>query len=229
VDYCEKNALEMERFITFEGIEGCGKTTQIKLAGDFLGQHGIPFVITAEPGGTPMGRKIRELLLNKRSGEDICTEAEMLLFSAARAQHIRKIISPALKNGKVVLCDRFNDATIAYQGFGRGTEIRFIHMINEYTSAGLKPGMTILFDLPVHIGLKRAMERIALRIAASKGEALEDRFEQEDFAFHQKVREGYLSMAVEDPERYRIIDASADIATVHRMVCDLIADFIRIK
>ena len=217
----------MERFITFEGIEGCGKTTQIKLAGEFLKQHHIPFVMSEEPGGTHMGRRVRELLLNKVSGEDICAEAEILLFSAARAQHVREVILPALKRGEVVLCDRFNDATLAYQGFGRGADIRFIKEINDFSSSHLKPGMTILFDLSVEVGLKRAMDRISLIREKAKDSALEDRFEQEDLKFHRRVRDGYLFLAKQDPERFKIIGSAKDIMAIHREVCEHISNFIR--
>jgi dTMP kinase len=221
--------LKMERFITFEGIEGCGKTTQIKLAGSFLRQHQITFVMTEEPGGTPMGRRIRKILLNKAPGEEICTEAEILLFSAARIQHVRNVILPALEDGKVVLCDRFYDATTAYQGFGRGADIRFIKEIIEYSSSGLKPGRTILFDLPVEVGLKRAMNRISLLKEASKEAVLEDRFEREDVEFHQRVRQGYLDLAKAEPERFRIIESTAGIQMIHRQVRDLMSNFIEIK
>jgi dTMP kinase len=220
---------KMESLITFEGIEGCGKTTQMKLMGTFLRQRHVSFVMTEEPGGTPMGRRIREILLNRAPDEEICTEAEILLFSAARAQHVRKAILPALKEGKLVLCDRYYDATIAYQGFGRGANIPFIRELNDYASSGLKPGMTILFDLPVEMGLKRAMDRISLLKESSKEAVLEDRFEREALEFHQRVRAGYLSLAQEEPERFRIIDSTADIKTIHGHVCDLISDFIKIK
>ena len=219
--------VEMERFITFEGIEGCGKTTQIKLAGDFLKQHNISFVMSEEPGGTHMGRRIREILLNKVPGEEICAEAEILLFSAARAQHVREVILPALKRGEVVLCDRFNDATLAYQGFGRGADIRFIREINDFSSSNLKPVMTILFDLPVEVGLKRAMDRISLIREKAKDSVLEDRFEQEDLKFHGRVRDGYLFLAKQDPERFKIIDSAKDIMSIHREVCEHIFNFIR--
>lgn len=218
----------MEPLITFEGIEGSGKTTQMKLTGSFLRRRRVSFFMTEEPGGTPMGRRIREILLNRAPEENICTEAEILLFSAARAQHVRMAILPALKEGKLVLCDRFYDATIAYQGFGRGANIRFIKELNDFSSPGLKPGMTILFDLPVETGLKRAMDRISLLKESSKDAVLEDRFEREELEFHQRVREGYLSLAREEPERFRIIDSAAGIQTVHGQVCDLISDFIKI-
>jgi dTMP kinase len=219
----------MEKFITFEGIEGCGKTTQIKSAGIFLRQHRLACVVTEEPGGTPMGRGIRRILLNKMPDGDICTEAEILLFSAARAQHVRKIILPALQSGKVVLCDRFYDATVAYQGFGRGEDIGFIKEINAYSSSGLKPGMTILFDVPAEIGLRRAMDRISLMKASAKDALLEDRFEQENIEFHRRVREGYLNLAKAEPERFVIIDGTADIQTIRGQVCDRISQYIETK
>ena len=219
----------MEQLITFEGIEGCGKTTQMKLAGDFLRQRRLPVLMTEEPGGTPMGRRIRKMLLNKASDEDICVEAEILLFSAARAQHVRKVIFPALEDGKVVLCDRFYDATLAYQGFGRRGDIRFIREINDYSSSRLRPGMTILFNLPVEIGLRRAMDRISRMKERSGDAGLEDRFEQENIEFHQRVREGYLFLAAKEPERFRILDGTAGIELIHLQVCDLITDFIKIN
>jgi dTMP kinase len=218
----------MERFISFEGIEGCGKTTQIKLAGSFLRQNHIPFVMTEEPGGTPMGRRIRKILLNKSPDEEICAEAEILLFSAARVQHVREVILPALEAGKVVLCDRFFDATIAYQGFGRGTDLRFIKKIIEYSTSGLKPEMTILFDLPVKVGLERAMDRISLLKETSSDTMPEDRFEREDIEFHQRVKEGYLNLAQAEPERFRIVDGTAGIQTIHRQVGDLISHLLGI-
>jgi len=219
----------MKRFITFEGIEGCGKTTQIKLVGNFLRQHRVPFVSTAEPGGTPMGRRIRKILLNKMPDDEIFTEAEILLFSAARVQHVRKIILPALNDGKIVLCDRFYDATVAYQGFGRGADIRFIKEINHYSSSGLKPGLTFLFDLPVEVGLDRAMDRISMLKVKSRDAVLEDRFEQESFEFHQRVREGYLSLAKTEPERFVILDGAAGIQMLHKQVCQFISNYIGIK
>ena len=156
----------------------------------YLSERRIPFVITEEPGGTPIGRKIREMLLNNvpRDTANMSAETELLLFCAARAQHIKEVIGPALKEGRVVLCDRFSDATIAYQGFGRGLDIDFIRRINDFSSAGLKPHFTLLFDLPVETGLRRAMERIA----GNKGMPAEDRFEREALEFHRRVREGYL-------------------------------------
>jgi dTMP kinase len=208
-------------FITFEGIEGCGKTTQIKMGGEYLSSKHIPFIITEEPGGVPLGLEIRKILLNESSFA-ICAESEVFLFSAARAQHVRDVILPTLKENKVVLCDRFSDATIAYQGFGRGLDIHFIQKINETSTGQLKPDMTLLFDTPVEVGLQRAMERISLFEGASK----EDRFEREEIKFHEKVRAGYLSLARNEPERFRIIDGTKSIDEVHREVCSHISTLI---
>lgn len=217
----------MERFITFEGIEGCGKSTQVKLAGEYLKQQRLPFITTEEPGGTSIGRKIREMLLVKAPHDTakMSSETELLLFSAARAQHVREVIRPSLKAGKMVLCDRFSDATIAYQGFGRGLDIDFIRRINDFSAAGLKPDSTLLFDLPVDMGLRRAMERIS----GNKRIPAEDRFEREALEFHSKVREGYLSLARNEPERFRIVDASRDIEYVHGEVCAHLSQFINKK
>ncbi|HVO67374.1 MAG TPA: dTMP kinase [Syntrophales bacterium] len=214
--------MEMGRFISFEGIEGCGKTTQIKLAGEYLKQNNIPFIITEEPGGTPIGRRVREILLNKGAGEEICKETEILLFSAARAQHVKDVIIPALKKGTVVLCDRFYDATIAYQGFGRGLDINFILFLNDFSSSNTKPDLTFLFDLPVEVGLKRAVNRIS----RMKEGLAEDRFEREDLEFHRRVRAGYLFLARQDDKRFMIIDSARDIETIHREVCVHLSAFI---
>jgi dTMP kinase len=213
----------MERFITFEGIEGCGKSTQVKLAGSYLSEHRIPFITTEEPGGTPIGRRVREMLLNKAPYDSakMHAETELLLFFAARAQHVREVIQPSLKEGRVVLCDRFSDATVAYQGFGRGLDIDLIRLINDFSSDGLKPDFTLLFDLPVEMGLKRAMERIS----SNKGIPAEDRFEREALEFHSRVREGYLSLARNEPDRFRIVDASKDIESVHHEVCVHLSQF----
>ena len=214
--------MEIGRFISFEGIEGCGKTTQIKLAGEYLKQNNIPFIITEEPGGTPIGRRVREILLNKGAGEEICKETEILLFSAARAQHVKDVIIPALKKGTVVLCDRFYDATIAYQGFGRGLDINFILFLNDFSSSNTKPDLTFLFDLPVEVGLKRAVNRIS----RMKEGLAEDRFEREDLEFHRRVRAGYLFLARQDDKRFMIIDSARDIETIHREVCVHLSAFI---
>lgn len=201
----------MKPFITFEGIEGSGKTTQIKRASGFLKRRGLPIVLTEEPGGTVFGRKIRRLVLNRKS-YTISAEAELLLFLSARAQHVRQVIKPALGENKIVLCDRFADATIAYQGHGRGLPIDALRAMDAFARASLKPDKTFLFDLPPELGLKRAMFRIArIDDPARK----EDRFEQEDIAFHRRVRNGYLRLAQDEPERFIIIDAAREVDGVY--------------
>jgi dTMP kinase len=207
----------MKRFITFEGIEGCGKTTQIRMAGDYLRKRRIPVLVTEEPGGAPLGKHIRKLLLNQGDCR-IDAKAELLLFAAARAQHVHEVILPALAAERVVLCDRFSDATLAYQGFGRGLSLEFIRRLNAFSAVELKPDMTLLFDLPAEVGLGRAMERIA----HIQGAPREDRFEQEDLAFHQSIRSGYLSLAKDEPERIRMIDATRDVQTICQEVCAMI-------
>jgi dTMP kinase len=213
----------MNPLITFEGIEGSGKTTQIRMAGEYLNREGIPCITTGEPGGTPLGEVIRKILLN-RGACSVSPEAELFLFFAARSQHVRDIILPALRQGAWVLCDRFFDATLAYQGFGRGFDITFIKELHDFSSASLRPDLTILLDLPVDAGLGRAMDRIAQ--IRERGLALEDRFEREEREFHQRVREGYLTLAEEEPERYRIINASREAAAVHRDVCTQFGKFL---
>ncbi|MCE5263379.1 MAG: dTMP kinase [Deltaproteobacteria bacterium] len=225
----------MGRFITFEGGEGSGKSTQIKHAAEWLAECGIPVLATAEPGGTPLGRKIREILLNRRSWT-VGAEAELLLFAAARAQHVRETIRPALEAGKWVVCDRFSDATVAYQGFGRELDVAFIGALNDFSAGSLKPDLTLLFDLPVEAGLERAKKRTA----GVRSNAAEDRFEREDKAlyrsirdgrhtqlslpfldrsrFHERVRNGYLTLAAAEPERFRIVDGSGDVEAVWRAV-----------
>jgi dTMP kinase len=205
----------MRRFVTFEGIEGSGKTTQIERVEAWLTGCGISLLVTAEPGGTPLGRKIREILLNQGPCS-IGAEAELLLFAAARAQHVREAILPALDEGKWVLCDRFTDATLAYQGFGRGIDAGFLHTLNAFSALSLTPDMTILFDIPVPIGLSRAGKRAA----GVRPEAAEDRFEKENQEFHERIRGGYLALAAREPGRFRIVDGAADIEAVHNQVRD---------
>jgi len=225
----------MRQFITFEGGEGSGKTTQIKLAADWLKERGISVLSTAEPGGTPLGRKIRDILLNRGSWT-IGAEAELLMFAAARAQHVRETILPALEEGRWVLCDRFADATLAYQGFGRGLDTAFIRTLNDFSACSLKPDLTLLFNLPVEVGLARAKKRTV----GIQPKTAEDRFEREDKAlyqsirkrhhtqlhlpfpemsqFHGRIHDGYLTLAAAEPDRFRIIDAAADIDTIHAAV-----------
>ena len=208
-------------FITFEGVEGSGKTTQIRLAGEFLREKGLPVIMTQEPGGTPLGERIREILLNQ-GGFDISGEAEVFLFAAARAQHSDAVIRPALETGQVILCDRFSDATIAYQAYGRGLSLEAVREICRFASRGLSPRLTLLFDLPAEQGLERAFRRIAGREEDSR----EDRFEREHLDFHRRIREGYLAIAREEPGRVKIIDASRDIESTRREVRAILSSFL---
>jgi dTMP kinase len=211
----------VKKLITFEGIEGSGKSTQIRLVAEYLIKKGVELIVTQEPSGTHIGRKIGEILFN-RENSHLCAETELLLFCAARAQHVREIIMPALERKKLVLCDRFSDATYAYQGFGRGLNQEFIKQINDYSSMLLKPDMTILFDLPVEVGLRRA----TARNNRLKDPAAADRFEREKIDFHGRIREGYLDISRNDPERILLIDASRDIDVIQEEVSRCISEFI---
>jgi dTMP kinase len=187
-------------FITFEGVEGSGKTTQIKRLKRHLTQKGIPCKVTREPGGCPIGEKIRKVLLNPNHREMVPL-SELLLYEAARAQHVKEMIEPFLKKGGVVLCDRFNDATIAYQGYGRKLPLEWVQRLNRLSSHGIKPDVTFLLDCPSDVGLKRAL----LRNRKLKREK-EERFEREKVTFHHRVRRGYLSIAKKEPHRVKVID-----------------------
>ena len=193
-------------FITFEGIEGSGKTTQQRLLAEHLRASGKTVVVTKEPGGTPLADRIRAILLD--SSNVIDPIAEVFLFAASRRQHTTEVIEPALKRGEVVLCDRYADSTLAYQGFGRLIDLDRLRALNEWATDALVPHVTLLFDLPEEIGLTRANSRNA---AATQDEG---RFEAEDLRFHRRVREGYLAMAVAEPQRYRVIDANGTVEEV---------------
>lgn len=204
-------------FITFEGIEGCGKTTQIGLMGDFLDTKGIPYIITREPGGTEIGEEIRKILLSSKN-KDMSSATELFLYIASRAQHIKEVINPALVNKKIVLCDRFSDATIAYQVYARGFDLKMVKELNHLATSGLVPDVTILFDCPVEVGLARAMGRIS----SGANQAMEDRFERENKSFHEKVREGYLKVAKEENKRIIVIDGTKDRDIVHKEICEAV-------
>ncbi len=192
----------MSQFITIEGGEGAGKTTNIHFIVDYLQQAGKDLVITREPGGTEIGERLRALLLDP-DNKIIDSRTELLLMFAARAQHIAEVIKPALAQGKWVICDRFTDATYAYQGAGRKISRADIAILEQWVQADLRPDITILLDVPVDIGL----QRVNLR-------ADQDRFEQEKLQFFDSVREAYLSMAKAEPKRFRVIDASKPLAEV---------------
>lgn len=191
-------------FITFEGPEGAGKSTNLKIFADMLRAGGCDPLLTREPGGTPIAEGIRELLLAHHA-EQMDNDAELLLVFAARAQHLKQLIIPALDSGRVVISDRFTDATYAYQGGGRGINAERISQLEDWTQGSLRPDLTLVLDVPVELGMQRARARSAL-----------DRFESERMAFFEAVRETYLARAAVAPERYRVIDASGDLDSVRR-------------
>jgi dTMP kinase len=188
-------------FITFEGMEGCGKSTQVDRLGKTLEARGISAVLTFEPGGTPAGRKIRRILLD-RENSDLVPMAELCLYEADRAQHVSRVIRPALERGRWVVCDRFFDATVVYQGVARDQDPGLIRELNLAATGGLRPDLTFLLDCPVEEGLRRAFQRDRTRPDGGQ-----DRFEREAVTFHRAVREGYLEIARREPDRFVVIDA----------------------
>jgi dTMP kinase len=196
-------------FISLEGIEGCGKTTQLKHVIAFLEKKGRSFTVTREPGGTAIGRKIRAILLDPAS-KDLVPAAELLLYMADRAQHLETVVKPRLAEGNIVVCDRYVDATVAYQGFARGLGVDFIRDLHRMILEDFKPDMTLLLDLPPRIGLCRAWQEL------DRGDrsGSESRFEEEAINFHERVRTGYLELARLEPKRFNIIDASRSINEV---------------
>jgi dTMP kinase len=208
----------MIRFITFEGVDGSGKTTQLKVLENHLVARGKSCISTREPGGTSLGRLIRQALLEDGK-QRVAAPAELFLYLADRAQHVQEVILPALQRGKVVLCDRHTDSTLAYQGYGRGIDLGLLRSLNDIASRGLRPDLTLLFDCPVEIGLSRTVQRQSR--AASK-RSREDRFEREKIEFHEKVRKGFLELARAEPQRFRIIDAALSAPEVEREVKEII-------
>jgi dTMP kinase len=199
------------RFITFEGIEGSGKTTQIQLLSNHLEERGLDHLLTREPGGTPIGDQVRKLVLNPANNAMTPT-CEMLLYSAARAQHVEQVIRPALAQGRIVLCDRFKDATLAYQGYGRGLLLDIIRALHSLEILSLQPDLTLLFDIDPRAALERARSRD--RSKSPEG----TRFEQEGLEFHDRVRQGYLELARHEPDRFVLIDARGSVKEVQGRV-----------
>lgn len=193
----EKRGNALSLFITFEGGEGCGKSTQTRILYSNLQQRNIAVVLTHEPGGTALGKEIRELLKSKQ-GIPFSAQAELFLFAASRSQLMAEVIRPALNEGKVVICDRFTHSTLVYQGYGRGLDLSAVDMANNLATHNLQPDLTILLDMPPEQGLARKR--------SSK-----DRFESEDLPFHQRVREGYLKTAASDPDHWLVLDASLPV------------------
>ncbi len=206
----------MACFITFEGIEGCGKTTQLSLLAQNLRSRGHEVTVTREPGGCAIADRIREILLDAGNSA-ITPMTELLLYAAARAQHVAEVIVPALQSGRIVLCDRFTDATVAYQGDGRGLDHSVIAQLNHLATGSIRPDLTLLVDCQVEVGLARAMARIN----SCQG-AREERFELESLQFHQRVREGYLKLAEQEPKRFIVIDGAGKIEETEAAISGLL-------
>ncbi len=212
----------MRLFITFEGIEGSGKTTQIQLLSDYLERKGYRCRITREPGGCRIGDRIRDILMDSNN-ENLMPLSELFLIMANRAQHVKEVIEPALNDQRVLICDRFYDATVAYQGFARGMALDLIESLNQTVTGGVKPDLTILLDCPVELGLGRARERMASENVSWK----EGRFEGERGDFHQRVRDAYLTIAKSEPKRIKVVNGSQDEHTVEREIRQLVIPLLR--
>jgi dTMP kinase len=192
-------------FITFEGPDGSGKTTQARMLADYLESHGKPVLLTREPGGTVISEQIRDVVLSTRN-QSIQHETEALLFSAARAQIVAELIHPALAAGKIVVCDRYADSTMAYQGYGLGLDLEALRAITRFATGGLVPDVTFYIDVPAEIGLTRR----------HRGET--NRLDQKDLAYHVRVREGFLKMANEEPQRWVVIDGDQPVERVQQEI-----------
>jgi dTMP kinase len=189
-------------FIVFEGGEGCGKTTQTKALADKLRRLGFRVVLTHEPGGTLLGNKLRRWV---KWGRGVTTQTELFLFLASRSQLVNRVIRPALEKGQIVICDRFDPSTFAYQGYGRGMDLDFLRMVNTFVTDGFSPDLIVLLDISAEQGLARKKMKL-------------DVFEREEFLFHQRVREGYLKMAATDPERWMVIDATLPEVKIREII-----------
>ena len=201
-------------FIAFEGPEGAGKSTQLRRLHERLQAEGLEPIVTKEPGGTPLGERVRELVLLEPD-LDITPLSEFLLYSASRAQLVQEVIKPALTAGKLVLCDRFAGASVAYQGYGRGLPLEFIHTVAQQATEGLEPALTLLFDIEPEVGLARV---------AARGQ--KDRLEGADLAFHQRVREGFLAQAKTNPT-WRTFDASLSEAELEKLIWEVVQPYLR--
>lgn len=204
-------------FLTFEGIDGCGKSTQLRLLKDGLRLRGLDVLTTHEPGGTALGIRLRAALLDP--AERVDPLAELLIYAADRAQHVRTVVRPALEAGRVVLSDRFADSTIAFQGAGRGFPRQLVQTVVDLATGGLKPDLTLIFDLPVADCMARTLRR-------TDGGIHNDRLESEDAAFHTRVRDAYLELAAAEPERVRLIDAVGTVNDTQECVIRLVMEFL---
>lgn len=200
-------------FITFEGTEGAGKTTQMEMLGEYLNKKNYQVILAREPGGTIIGDRIRKILLNPEF-KTMNPVTETLLYAASRAQYVTEVIKPALRAGKIIISDRYIDSSYAYQSFGRGLNLKNIIEVNNWATEEILPDVTILFDLPAEVGLERI------------GNDFTDRMEQESIAFHRNVVKGFLKLAKKFPDRYRIIDATKDIYSVHSEVVKIVDKFL---
>ena len=201
-------------FITLEGIEGAGKSTAVDFIEDFLTKKGHDVIKTREPGGTVIGEQIREILL-KNENYTLTYDTELLLVFSARAQHIQEVILPALSSGKIILCDRFTDASYAYQGGGRGIDASRINLLEKWVQGDLRPNLTLLFDLDVSIGMQRTKKRSDA-----------DRFEREEINFFEKIRNTYLERAKNEPQRFRIINSASSLESVKEQIITILKDFL---
>jgi dTMP kinase len=210
-------------FITFEGVEGSGKTTQIRRLKTYLARKGISCRVTREPGGTSIGDQVRKILLNP-DNKGLDPIAELFLYEAARAQHIKEFIQPLLEKKGVILCDRFADASVAYQGCGRRLGVKLVERLNRMATGGLKPDLTFLLDCPTGVGLKRALRRIEELKQEKEG-----RFEREKIQFHNRVRKGYLTLARKEPRRVKVIDTRKGEDKVFEEIQHIIDKIIGVK
>lgn len=207
--------MQVGKFITLEGIEGVGKSTQLKWIAECIEKEGQSILLTREPGGTPIAEDLRKILLSEYQ-ETTYPETELLILYAGRFQHVECVIKPALKQNKWVVCDRFNDATFAYQGMGRHVPMKKIEALDSWTLGDFRPDLTIILDAPVEVALKRIQSNRQL-----------DRFEKENTDFFERIRQGYLERAKADPKRYEVLDASLPLATVQVNLKNLILDFMK--
>jgi dTMP kinase len=206
------------KFITFEGGEGSGKTTQIQYIAGLAEEHGIDCLVTREPGGTDIGRKIRAVLLDSVNNE-LTPLAELLLYSSDRAVHVQTFLRPSLKEGKLVLCDRYFDSTTVYQGYAGGLDIGVVMKMNDIASDGLTPDLTFYLDIHPEIGIKRSLKQLA------KSDLNESRFEEKTIQYHKRVQEGFHKLAESHPDRFRVIDASPAKETVSGHIKKILEDY----
>lgn len=211
------------KLIVFEGVEGCGKTTQLQRLREWLhclsASESVPFsvVVTREPGGTELGLGLRKLLLGEAKGKPIQDSAELLLYASDRAQHVEEVLKPQLALGAIILCDRYTDSTIAYQGYGRGLSLSLINQLNSIATGGLESDLTLWLDVDVEVGLARTKDR-----------GLLDRIEQADLAFHRRVQQGYKELALAHPKRIVRVDASLSVASVQKQIQTILSERLKL-